>query len=301
MLVFALVIAISFSSCGIYGSYTNRNTKSTTAAKIINSSGETGSGRVISWSPGGNIKLLLGEDNNLYISDDKGERIIYRNYEKDGELFKHPYSLWSFDFFRIQWSEDGQYAYIIDSIYDVVKDKLIPIKDCLIFSWVGNRGIYLSDGKVVEGNFWDNGFYGLYTSKCVKVFEKGKIRTIKERTDDRFFVVSENSWNETDKTLFRCQGPAIEVKSAKFKFGEEEMYDKLIKAYQELREDEKAWELLNSEYLEADSRSKAVDDFNKLKSKYPIKLLDENFDGNHLHWDFDMNYYLVDITAESLS
>jgi hypothetical protein len=299
--VFACVVAISLSGCGLFGNYTNRNTKSVMATRAIRNPGETSPERVVSWSPGGNIKFLLGKDNSLYISDEKGERIIYRNYEKDGGLYTNPYSLWSFDFFRIQWSADGQYAYIIDSIYDVSNDKLIPIKDCLIFSWVGNRGVYLSDGKIIEGKFWDNGFYGIYTSKCVKAFEKGNVTTIKEHTDDRFFVVSESSWNETEKTLFGHRGPAVEVRSAKFKFGEEEMYDKLIKAYQKLREDEKAWELLNSEYMEADSRGKAVDDFNKLKSKYPVKLLDENFDGNRLNWDFDMNYYLVDIRTERLS
>lgn len=300
VLVFTFIIAVSLSGCGLYGNYKYKSAKSQRTVKIVGAPGETSSKRVVSSSPKGNIKLLLGEDNNLYISDEKGERIIYRNYEKDGELFKHPYSLWSFDFFRIQWSKDGKYAYIIDSIYDIANDKLIPIKDCLIFSWVGNRGVYLSEGKIVEGKFWDNGFYGIYASKCVKVFEEGEVRTIRESTDNRYFIVSESSWDEADKTLFRCIGPVVEVKSARFKFDEEEMYDKLIKAYQELREDEKAWELLNSEYLEADSRHKAVDDFNKLKSKYPVKLLNENFDGNHLNWDFDMNYYLVDIKTEKL-
>jgi hypothetical protein len=246
--------------------------KATATGTNGSSAGKASSERVISWSPKGDIKLQLGKDNNLYISDGKGEKIVYRNYEKDSELFKNPYSLWSFDFFRIQWSGDGQYIYIIDSIYDVSNDKLIPIKDCLIFSWVENRGVYLAGGKVVEGKFWDNGFYGFYVSKCVKVFEDGEVKTAKERTDDRYYVVSESNWEETEKTLFKALGSSVEVKSAKFKFGEEKMYDKLIKAYQELREDEKAWKTLNSEYLETDSRHKAMADFNVLKSKYPINL-----------------------------
>lgn len=292
---------MSFTSCSILGgnAYRKQSVTAVSASKI-GGSGEASQGRVVSWSPEGNIKLQLGADNNLYIFDEKGERIIYRNYEKDNELFKHPYSLWSFDFFRIQWSDDGQYAYIIDSIYDVANDRLIPLKDCLIFSWAGNKGVYLSGGKVVEGKFWDNGFYGFYASKCMKVFESGKVETMKECSDDRYYVVAESSWDETEKTLFKCLGPAVEVKTAKFKFGEEEMYDKLIKAYQELREDEKAWELLNSEYLEADSRHRALDDFEILRSRYPVRLLDENFYGNHLNWDFDMNYYLVDIKTEKL-
>jgi hypothetical protein len=178
---------------------------------------------------------------------------------------------------------------------------LIPLKDCLIFSWVENRGVYLSGGKVVEGKFWDNGFYGFYASKCIKVFEAGEIKTIKDRNDDRYYIAEESSWNETEKTLFRCLDNDIEIKTAKFKFDEEKMYEKLIKAYQELREDEKAWKLLNSEYLEADSKNKAVDDFEVLKAKYPIKLLNESFSGNRLNWDFDMNYYLVDAKSEKLS
>ena len=201
------IVTVSFAGCSIIGrnAYRTRRVTAVSTGKI-GGPGEASSGRVVSWSPGGNIKLQLGADNNLYISDEKGERIIYRNYEKDSELFKHPYSLWSFDFFRIQWSEDGQYAYIIDSIYDVANDRLIPLKDCLIFSWAGNRGVYLSGGKIVEAKFWDNGFYGFYASKCMKVFENGEVKTIKERTDDRYFVVAESSWDETEKTLFKCLG-----------------------------------------------------------------------------------------------
>ncbi len=302
-MIFGLVcfVTVSFAGCSIIGRNAYNSKKVTvTSIGTIGDSGEASSGRVVSCSPVGNIELQLGEDNNLYISDEKGERVIYRNYEKDGGLFNHPYSLWSFDFFRIQWSEDGQYAYIIDSIYDVAKGRLIPLKDCLIFSWVGNKGIYLSEGKILEAKFWDNGFYGLYTSKCMKVFENGEVKTVKERTDDRYFIVAESSWNETEKTLFNCQGTELEVKTAKFKFGEEEMYDKLIKAYQELREDEKAWEFLNGKYVEADSRLRALDEFKILSSRYPVRLLNENFEGDRLSWDFDMNYYLVDIKTEKL-
>ncbi len=300
ILILVFITTVSISGCSIYGGYKYSKVKVASTQKIIGTIDEASTERVVSWSPKGNTRLLLGKDNNLYISDEKGERIIYRNYERDRELFQHPYSLWSFDFFRIQWSEDGQYAYIIDSLYDVANDKLIPLKDCLVFSWVGNRGVYLSGGRIVEAKFCDNGFYGFYASKCMKVFENGEVKTIKERTDDRYFIVAESSWDETEKTLFRCLGPVVEVKTAKFKFGEEEMYDKLIKAYQELREDEKAWNILNSEYPDADSRHKAVNDFKKLRSQYPVRLLNENFNGNRLNWDYDMDYYLVDIKAEKL-
>lgn len=297
------IATVSLAGCSILGrsAYRTNRVAAVSTQKTVRAVTEESTERVVSWSPAGNTKLLLGKDNNLYISDEKGEREIYRNYEKDHELFKHPYSLWSFDFFRIQWSEDGQYVYIIDSIYDVANDRLIPLKDCLIFSWAGNRGVYLSEGKIVEAKFWDNGFYGLYVSKCIKVFENGEVRTSKERADDRYFVVSERSWDEIDKTLFKCIGPAVEVETAKFKFGEEEMYDKLIKAYQELREDEKVWKLLNSEYPDADSRKRALNDFKKLRSQYPVRLIDENFEGNRLNWDFDMDYYLVDIEVEKLT
>ncbi|MHB1393452.1 MAG: hypothetical protein ACYCYE_10335 [Clostridia bacterium] len=301
-MILGLVCIVTLSAgCSILGgnAYKKQRVTAVSASKI-GVIDEESAGRAVSRSPVGNTKLLLGADNNLYISDEKGERIIYRNYEKDRELFQHPYSLWSFDFFRIQWSEDGQYVYIIDSVYDVANDKLIPLKDCLIFSWAGNRGVYLSGGEIVEAKFWDNGFYGFYASKCMKVFENGEVKTIKDRTDDRYFVISERDWDEKEKTLFRCRGPLVEVKSAKFKYDEEKMHDKLIKAYQELREDEKVWEFLNSEYSEGNSRHKAVDEFKKLQSQYPVRLINENFEGNRLNWDFDMDYYLIDIKAEKL-
>lgn len=295
------IMAVSLAGCDVLrGNAYGRQKTTAETIGIIDGADTAGENIVVSRSPAGNIEFLLGKDNNLYISDEKGERIIYRNYEKDRELFSHPYSLWSFDFFRIQWSNDGRYAYIIDSIYDVANERLIPLKDCLIFSWVGNRGVYLSEGKIIEAEFWDNGFYGFYASKCLKVFENGKTRTIKKLTDDRYFIVSESSWDEVEKTLFRCAGPAVEIKTAKFKFKEDEMYDKLIKAYQELREDEAAWELLNGEYPEAEARQRALKAFEKLKYQYPVRLVNGDFDGNRLNWDFDMNYYLVDTNSERL-
>lgn len=257
--------------------------------------------RIVSESPDGKTKIYLSSDNNLVIKDNNTNKIIYRNYEKDSELLRHPYSLWSTDFFRIQWSDDSSYAYIIDSIYDFKNDKLIPLKDCLIFSWVGNRGVYLSDGKLVEGKFWDHGFYGLYASQKLKIFEAGNTRIAKELNDGRYFIVSEDTWDEDERTLFRCLGPTIKVKTARFKYDDEHMYDKLIKAYQELREDEKAWKLLNGSYTGAAVREKALQDFRKIQALYPVKLLEEQFSEDHLNWDFDMGFYIVDIIEERIS
>jgi hypothetical protein len=70
--------------------------------------------------------------------------------------------------------------------------------------------------------------------------------------------------------------------------------------FQELRENEKACELLNGEYPDANSRRKAIGEFKELESKYPVRLLDDKFDVNRLNWDFDMDFYLVDIEAEKL-
>lgn len=260
-----------------------------------------GAERIVSQSPGGDIKIYLGSDNNLFIKDKNVNKIIYRNYEKDRELFKQPYSLWSFDFFRIQWSEDGRYAYIIDSIYDVENDRLITLKDCLIFSWIGNTGVYLADGKLIEGKFWDHGFYGLYTSKKVNVFEGGSIRTAKQLQDERYFIVSEDSWNESEKTLFRCLGPCFEISTARLKYGEDQTYDRLIKAYQELREDEKAWELLESKYTGTEDMKKALEEFEELRLRYPVKLMEKGFFEGNINWDFDMGFYLTDIKAERIS
>lgn len=300
-LLLSCAIALMLAGCGILsGSASPKQSIQTVAEYRSDGCNTESDGRVVSWSPDGNIKLLLKKDNNLYVLDGKGERIVYRNYEKSTGLLNHPYSLWSFDFFRIQWSSDGRYAYIIDSIYDMANDKLIPLKDSLIFSWLGNKGVYLSGGEIVEGKFWDNGFYGFYASKCLKCFEGGNIRTMKERTDDKYFIVAESSWNETEKTLFRGIGADIEIRTAKFKFGRDATHDKLIKAYQELREDEKAWKLLNGKYPEAASREKAVDEFRELTKKYPVKLGPENFNGDRLNWDFDMEYYLTDMGTEKL-
>jgi len=266
-----------------------------------NSKWPDGVERIVSSSPKGDILIYLGSDNNLFIYDNGEKKVIYRNYEKNSELLKHPYSLWASDEFRIQWSKDGRYAYIIDSIYDVKNDRLINLKDCLVFSWIGNKGIYLAEGKLIEGKFWNHGFYGLYTSKKIKMFEEGSIKIIKQLTGERYFVVSEDSWNSDEKSLFQCQGSSVELSTARLKFGDEQTYDRLIKAYQELREDNNTWELLEGKYISKEEKEKALEQFEKARAKYPVKLLEEPFLQDSLNWDFDMNYYLIDIKKEQIS
>lgn len=255
----------------------------------------------ISVSPDGSIGIYLDSKDNLYIKNKNKNRVIYRNYHKDSELLEHPYSLWASDSFRIQWSEDGRYVYIIDSIYDVEGDKLINLKDCLIFSWIGNKGVYLAEGKLIEGKFWEHGFYGIYASKKVNIFEDGSIRTAKQLSDGKYFIVSEDCWNDSERTLFRCTGPVIEITTAKLKFGEENTYDRLLKAYQQLREDEEAWAFLENKYISIEDKENALKEFETLRNKYPIKLAEETFTEGNLNWDFDMSFYLTEIGKERIS
>lgn len=255
----------------------------------------------LSVSPDGSLSIYLNSDNNLYIKDENKNKIIYRNYHKDSELLEHPYSLWADDSFRIQWSEDGRYVYIIDSIYDVEGERLINLRDCLIFSWIGNKGVYLADGKLIEGKFWDRGFYGIYASKKVNIFEDGSIRTAKQLYDGKYFIVSEDCWNNSERSLFRCLGPSIEITTAKLRFGEEHTYDRLIKAYQQLREDEKAWAFLENKYISIEDKENALKEFETLRREYPIKLAEESFTEGNLNWDFDMSFYLTEIGKESIS
>ena len=80
----------------------------------------------VSTSPDGK-KTIYRFDNYLMLIDSKrigtnqkAIRIIYDNYDKRTE---DPYSLWDYDCFKIQWSSDSNYVYIIDSIYDIANDK----------------------------------------------------------------------------------------------------------------------------------------------------------------------------------
>ena len=58
-----------------------------------NSKWPDGVERIVSSSPKGDILIYLGSDNNLFIYDNGEKKVIYRNYEKNSELLKHPYSL----------------------------------------------------------------------------------------------------------------------------------------------------------------------------------------------------------------
>lgn len=254
--------------------------------------------REVSVSPDGKKKLMQSEDNELVLVDGKDTKIIYRRYEKEDELLNHPYSLWSFDFFRVQWSADSRYVYIIDGIYDIEEERFTALKDCLIFSWVGTKGVYLTKGVLYEGKFWDHGFYGLYVSKQVNVFEDGVIKAAKILEDDRYFVVMEEDWDDAGKSLFETKGNTVAIRAAKLRYEENELSERILKAYQTIREDEKAWAVLEAEYKDAAAVHKAMSKFAELKEKYPLKLNEGPVSSGHISWDFDMRFYLQDAVTE---
>lgn len=224
-------------------------------------------------------------------TNQKAIRIVYDNYVKRTE---EPYSLWNYDKFKIQWSSDSNYVYIIDSIYDLINDKKIPLDDCLIFSWAGNEGIYLTKGNLYKFFFQDSGFYGIYASNKINVVENGKVITSEELKNDRYFVIFESDWNKS--SLFRIKEGKVIVRTANMKYNENLLENKMQEIVELLKKDKEANGVLYGRYTTQAEKNKALEFFGELQIKYPIELQEDGFSNSGaMSWSLDLEFFLDDI------
>ena len=178
-------------------------------------------GYKISQSQDGEKEIYCTEDDKLILISGNNEKIIYENYR---EITANPYSVWNFDEYKIQWSKDSKYVYIIDSIYDLKNDKLIPIEDCVIFSWIDNKGVYLTEGTYYEISY-DGGLQNqMAVGKKIKIIDNGEIKEVGIQTDDRYFVL--DRYIDTDKA-FEVLGDYLIINTASLKYKEDELQEKI--------------------------------------------------------------------------
>ena len=265
----------------------------------------------ISQSPDGEKEIYCTGDKKLVLKSDDNEKVIYENYR---EITTNPYSIWDFDEYKVQWSGNGKYVYIVDSIYDLINEKLIPIEDCVIFSWIDNKGVYLAEGTHYEISY-DGGFQNeMAVGKKIKIIENGEIKEIGKQTDDRYFVL--DHFIDVDKT-FEVIGDYITINTASLKYTEEELQDKINEDLHSDRLNEflqQNDEDLNLKYMELVNMISESKEFQEIQNQindyeknYPIEyegdikeLIKIINDATYGSYNVSGRYYLEDIKEEEI-
>lgn len=266
----------------------------------------------VSQSQDGKKEIYCNKDKELILKSGNIKKVIYQNYR---DVTTNPYSIWSFDEYKIQWSSDGDYVYIIDSVYDLKNDKLIPLKDCVVFSWIGNKGVYLA-----EGNYYEISYDGalqneMAVGKKIKVIENGKIQEKGKQTDNRYFVL--DHFIDVDK-VFKVTGDYITINTALLKYSEEELQGKIDEDMNSNKFREFFYhnnnESLNIKYAELIKKIKESKEFDKLQKQiqyleknYPIEvegdikeLIRITNDLTYGFYNVSGRYYLKDIKKEEV-
>ncbi|TCO72296.1 hypothetical protein [Marinisporobacter balticus] len=269
-------------------------------------------GYKISQSQDGEKEIYCTEDKKLILVSHNGKKVICENYR---DITTNPYSIWSFDEYKIQWSKDSNYVYVIDSIYDLKNDKLIPIKDCVVFSWIENKGVYLADGTYYEISY-DGGLQNeMAVGKKIKIIENGEVKEKAKQTDDRYFVL--DHFISVDNS-FEVIGDYITINTASLKYKEDELQEKIKKdfhsnAFREfLKQDHN--EFLNMKYIEFINTIKESKEFqdlqyqiNDLEKNYPIEfegdikeIMKRINDTTYFIYNVSGKFYLKDIKEEEV-
>lgn len=269
-------------------------------------------GYKISQSQDGEKEIYCTEDKRLILISGNSEKVIYKNYR---DIITNPYSIWSYDQYKIQWSRDSKYVYIIDSIYDLKNDKLIPIKDCVIFSWIDNTGVYLAEGTYYEVSY-DGGLQNeMAVGKKIKIIDNGEIKEQGRQTDDRYFVL--DHYINLDKA-FEVIGDYITINTASLKYREDELQEKIEEDFRsnKFREflNQNYNESLNKKYIELINMIKKSKEFqelqyqiNNLEKNYPIEfegnikeIMEKINDNARSIYNVSGKYYLNDIKEEEV-
>lgn len=265
----------------------------------------------ISQSLDGEKEIYCTEDKKLVLKSDDSEKVIYENYRG---IATNPYSIWDFDEYKVQWSSNGKYVYIIDSIYDLKNEKLIPIEDCVIFSWIDNKGVYLAEGTHYEISY-DGGFQNeMAVGKKIKIIENGEIKVIGKLIDERYFVL--DHFIDVDKT-FEVIGDYITINTAALKFSEEELQEKINEDLHSDRLNEflqQNDEDLNLKYMELVNMISESKEFQEIQNQindyeknHPIEyeghikeLIKIISDATYGSYNVSGKYYLEDIKEEEI-
>ncbi len=214
-LIILIVITAAFTACSSIASPQQAVTEEK-AAK------EAQSDRIrVSTSLDREKEIWCTKDRKLILVFDDEERVIYDNYNV---MTNNPYSVWDFDEYKLQWSADSNYIYIIDSIYDVKNDKLLPIKDCVIFSWIGNKGVYLAEGSYYEISY-DGGLQSqMAVGKKLKAVEEGIIKDLEEQQGGRYYVLADSI---SPNKPFTTVGDYLSIDTATLKYSEGQLQAKI--------------------------------------------------------------------------
>jgi hypothetical protein len=194
---------------------------------------------VLSISPRGDKKIICTEDNELvlHVKSDNNEtsKAIYADYSP---LSDDPYSIYNFENYNIQWSQNERYVFVRDSIYDIETDKFIEIKNNVAFMWTGNKGLYMDKGYYYTLHFDDGYSNYMAISKEINIFEEGNIRSLAFAEDDKCFVLD----NIHMQNMFDVTDDCLVVNTASLKYKAEELqeiintgYRRMVKAIYEER------------------------------------------------------------------
>jgi hypothetical protein len=203
---------------------------------------------VLSTSPRGDKAIVCTNDNELVLHVKSGNsetsKAIYQDYSP---LSDGPYSMYNFEDYNIQWSQNERYVYVRDSIYDIETYKLIEIKSNVAFMWVGNKGLYMDNGYYYTMQVDDGYSNYMAISKEMKVFEEGNIRTLASAEADNYFVRDnihlQNMFDITDDFLV-MNTASLKYKAEDLQIIIDKEYRGMVKAiYEEKKVDSR-------EYLE---------------------------------------------------
>ncbi len=219
-LIVIAILTVMFTAC-------NRVETPQQASNSMDNKGQETAdidGYRVSISQDGEKEIYCTEDRKLVLVFDNQEKVIYEDYRT---ITNNPYSIWDFGEYKIQWSQDSNYVYIIDSIYDFKKDQLIPLEDCVVFSWVGNKGVYLADGTYYEVSY-DGGLQNqMAVGKKIKSIENGVVHEMAEQTGDRYFVFDKDIIGGMKEAFGTAGDGYIIINTASLKYSEEQLQEKI--------------------------------------------------------------------------
>lgn len=186
---------------------------------------------VLSTSPSGDKKIACTIDNELVLHVKKGNnetsKSIYKGYKP---LSEDPYSMYNFEDYNIQWSQNERYVFVRDSIYDIETDKLTEIKSNVAFRWAGNKGFYMDNGYYYTMGFTDSYTNYMAISKEIEVFEDGNIRTLARAEDSKYFV-----WDNIHmENMFDVTDDYLGINTASLKYKAENLQQIIDKEYRKM-------------------------------------------------------------------
>lgn len=297
-----IIVLISIIGC-------NNNTEPQNTSSNNNTINEI-KGYKISESQDNEKFIYCTEDNKLILVNGDFQKIIYDYYiPYDDErhlnsVFNNPYSIWSFDEYKIQWSSNSKYVYIVDTIYDLEKDKFIPLKDCVVFSWKDNKGIYLADGKHYELSADGALQNEMSIGKKIKIIEDGIIKELDSLTDGRYYVL--NEYNNIPN-LFNYIGDYLIINTAKLKYSEDNLQDIIENDIKNMPNFNDEYKNIENNYKNLITQIKSLNEYKLLhknikefEEKYPVLIEGKNvidmIDNDHyLSHNINGKFYLEDI------